>query len=173
MERFTIEDRFAVSVEAFERLLLDDAALYPRLAAAMPGIRAIEPLEREEDERAVRRRVRYTPNVEGKIPAFGRAFVTPAMLSWVEESSYDKVERTFKFRIVPNLPAGWRDRFDSRGSYALTRGDDGGVVRRIACELRVQVPLFGGRIERMLRREVEENFRAEANAIARWILETP
>lgn len=170
MERFTIEDRFDATVEEFEALL-NAADFYARLQAAMPGIHAIEPLARDEDEREVRRRVRYTPNVDGKIPAFGRAFVKPSMLSWIEESAYDKTAHRFRYRIVPNLPAAWRDRFDSHGEYTLrpsTTGG-GGLERRIDGEIHVRVPLFGRRVERMLRSEVEHNFRAEAAALVDWL----
>jgi hypothetical protein len=173
MERFAIENRFDATVEEFEAVL-NDAELYERLAAAMPGIQRIEPLERDEDDREVRRRTRYTPNVDGKIPAFGRAFVKPSMLSWIEESRYDKAAHRFAYRIVPNLPHAWRDRFDSHGAYTLAAQPStagGGVLRRIEGEIVVRVPLFGGRVERMLRAEVEHNFASEARAIAAWLRE--
>lgn len=169
MERFVIEDRFDATVAEFEALL-NHGELHARLAAAMPALEKIEPLEREEDAREVRRRVRYTPNVAGKIPIFGRAFVKPSMLSWVEESSYDKEQHRFRYRIIPNLPVAWRDRFDSHGEYTLTARATG-VTRRIECEIEVRVPLVGGKVERMLRAEVEHNFRAEARALERWLRE--
>jgi hypothetical protein len=170
MERFSIEDRFDATVEEFEALL-NHVEFYERLKAAMPGIQQIEPLARDEDEREIRRRVRYTPHVEGKIPAFGRAFVKPSMLSWIEESTYDKAAHRFRYRIVPNLPSAWRDRFDSHGEYTLrpSTAGSGGLERRIDGELHVRVPLFGRRVERMLRAEVETNFRAEAVALAAWL----
>jgi Protein of unknown function (DUF2505) len=170
MEKFAIDDRFDATVAEIEARL-EDPSLYARLQAAMPGIRAIEPLTREDDGARVVKRVRYLPNVDGKIPSFGRAFVKPEMLSWIEESTYDKRAHRFDYRIVPNLPPAWRDRFDSRGSYVLAADGARATRRRIECEIHVRVPLFGGRIERMLRREVEANFRGEAAAMARWLAE--
>jgi len=172
VERFSIEDRFDATVEEFEALL-HHADFYDHLQRSMPGIERIEPLERDEDEREIRRRVRYLPNVEGKIPAFGRAFVKPSMLSWIEESTYDKAAHRFRYRIVPNLPAAWRDRFDSHGEYTLrptaAAANARGLERRVDGEIHVRVPLFGRRVERMLRAEVETNFRAEAAALADWL----
>lgn len=169
MERFVVEDRFDATTSEFVALL-EDPAFYDRLQAAMPGLERIEPLTREDDGAIVRKRVRYTPRTEGKIPAFGRALIKPSMLSWIEESTFDKTERRFSYRIVPNLPSGWRDRFDTHGEYRLT-DENGRVLRRIEGEIHVRVPLLGGRVERMLRREVETNFRAEAVAIAAWLRE--
>src|SRR5205823_463628 len=145
--RFTVENEFPVSVAAFEALL-DSPELPARLVKAMPGVDAIEPLERHEDEREVRRRVRYRPNVDGKIPAFGRAVVKPSMLEWVEESVWDKAAHNYRYRIVPNLPEAWRDRFDSHGRYQLT-ATTRGVRRLIEGEIHVRVPLVGGLVEKM------------------------
>ncbi len=169
MERFVVEDRFDATVAELIALL-DDPALYERLQSAMPALERIQPLERTDEGDVVRKRVRYVPRTEGKIPAFGRAFVKPSMLSWIEESTFDRREARFTYRIVPNLPASWRDRFDTHGEYRLL--DDGGrVLRRLEGEIHVRVPLFGGRVERMLRKEVETNFRAESQAIAAWLRE--
>ncbi len=170
MRRFTVENEFAASVAELEALL-DSPALHERLQRAMPAIDAIEPLERLEDEREVRRRVRYRPNVDGKIPAFGRGVVKPEMLAWVEESVWDKAAHRYRYRIVPNLPAAWRDRFDSHGSYQLT-ATARGVHRLIEGEIHVRVPLVGGLVERMLVKEVEQNFRAEAEALRRFLADT-
>jgi hypothetical protein len=166
---YVIENQFATDVDAFLKVL-DDPGLYPRLESSMPGLQRIEPLERTEDEREIRRRVRYTPRVEGKIPSFGRALVRPEMLSWVEESTLDKSARRIAYRILPNLPEAWRERFESRGTYDVVPSGRG-ILRRIAGEVHVRVPIFGRTVEKMLIKEVEENFRAEAGTLAQMIAE--
>lgn len=160
--KFEIVDRFPTTVASFERVL-DDPQLYDKLR--LPGIEKIEPLERSEDGGRVRRRVRYTPNTDGKIPAFGRSVVKPSMLRWIEESTYDRARHRFDYRILPNLPESWRDRFESHGSYQLTQ-EGGEVVRRIEGEITVRVPLLGRTVEKLLVKEVTENFRAESAAMS-------
>jgi hypothetical protein len=164
--KFEIVDRFDGSLAAFEAVL-NSADLHARLAVAMPGIESIEPLERVEDERCIRRRVRYTPRTEGKIPSFAMksSVVKPSMLRWIEESSYDKARHCFDYRILPNLPEIWRDRFQSQGRYQLAE-DGGQVLRRIQGEIVVRVPLLGRTVEKLLVREVTENFHAEAAAMS-------
>jgi hypothetical protein len=162
--KFEIVDRFATTLEKFEKLL-DDPSLYDKLQQAMPGIEKIEPLERADDGAIVRRKTRYTPNTDGKIPSFGRSVVKPSMLRWIEESAFHKAQHRFEYRILPNLPEGWRDRFSSSGSYWLTQ-EGSSVLRKIEGEIVVRVPLLGRTVEKLLVREVTENFRAEAAAMA-------
>jgi hypothetical protein len=162
--KFQIDDRFDATLDEIERLL-DDPGLHQRLAEAMPGIETIEPLERIDEPGRIRRRVQYTPNTEGKIPAFGRQVVKPSMLRWIEESTYDKAAHRYDYRILPNLPASWRDRFESHGRYQLT-ATGAQVLRRIEGEIVVHVPLLGRTVEKLLVREVTENFRAEFAAMS-------
>jgi hypothetical protein len=162
--KFEIEDRFDATLAELERLL-DDPSLYGHLERAMPGIEKIEPLERVDEGGRVRRRVRYTPRTEGKIPAFGRSVVKPSMLCWTEESTWDKARHRFDYRILPSLPEAWRDRFESHGSYQLTERE-GHVLRRIDGEIVVRVPLLGRTVEKLLVREVTDNFRAELAAMS-------
>jgi hypothetical protein len=162
--KFELVHRFAATIADFERVL-DDGGLYERLQQAMPAIEKIEPLERVDEGGRVRRRVRYTPNTDGKIPSFGRSVVKPSMLRWIEESTYDRARHRFDYRILPNLPESWRDRFQSQGSYELTQ-EGSEVLRRIEGEVVVRVPLLGRTVEKLLVKEVTENFRAEAEAMS-------
>jgi hypothetical protein len=160
---FLIEDRFEATVAELEALL-DDPAFPAELARAMPAVQAIEPLERRDDGERVHKRVQYTPNTDGKIPAFGRSVIKPSMLRWIEESTFHKAQHRYEYRILPNLPEAWRDRFDSHGSYQLVQAG-AQVERRIEGEVVVRVPLLGRTVEKLLVREVTDNFRAEAACV--------
>ena len=116
----------------------------------------------------MRRRVRYTPRAHDRVPSFGRGLVTPEMLIWVEESAYDRARQRIDYRVEPNLPERWRDRFDSRGAFTF-REEAGGVVRRVDGEVTVRVPLVGVLAERVLVREVRAGFDADATVLASWL----
>jgi hypothetical protein len=166
---YRIDHEFDATVDEFEALLAHPE-LYSRLKTALPDLDKIELLEQRSDGDEVHSRVRYTPVVGDKIPTFGRPFVQASMLSWIEESTYNRRAHSFRFRIHPNIPDAWRPRFDSHGGYALTPTATG-LHRRIDGEVRVQVALFGPRVERLLVAEVERSFGAEAQALARWLAE--
>ena len=165
--RFRIDDTFATTLPRFEALL-DDPELYPRMARELPGIARIDVLASEERDGVLRRRVRYTPRAEGKIPSFARGRVTPEMLVFVEESAFYRAEHRIDYRVEPNLPDRWRDHFASHGRFSLA-AIPGGVARRIDGEVQVRVPLVGGLVERMLVSELRQSFAAEAAVLGRWL----
>jgi hypothetical protein len=102
------------------------------------------------------------------VPSFGRGLITPEMLIWVEESTYDRARQRIDYRIEPNLPERWRDRFDSRGAFTF-REEAGGVVRRVDAEVTVRVPLVGVLAERLLVQEARAGFDADATILASWL----
>jgi hypothetical protein len=168
--RFEIDDTFAATLEELEELL-GDPDLYPRMARELPGIERIELLAEHESDGVVQRRVRYTPRDPGeRIPAIGRARITPDMMVWVEESRFIRREHRIEYRVEPNLPAEWREQFASHGEFMFT-SVAGGVARRIAGEVVVRVPVFGSIVERRLVKELRASFRAEAAVLATWLAE--
>jgi hypothetical protein len=167
--RFRFDHEFAVALPRFEALL-HHPELYPRLERALPGIERIELIANEERDGRVHRRVRYTPRAEDKLPSFARGLVTPEMLIWVEESIIDRAAHRIDYRVLPNLPEKWRDRFESHGSFTLS-SVAGGVARRIEGELHVRAPILGRIAERLLARDLERIFAAEAEALRRWLAE--
>lgn len=165
--RFHIDDVFATTLDRFEALL-DDPDLYPRMARELPGILRIELLAAEEVDGVLRRRVRYTPDAAHKIPSFARGRITPELLVFVEESVFDRAAHRIDYRVEPNLPPKWRDRFASHGCFTFAPVADG-VARRIEGEVEVRVPVLGGIAERLLVEDVKRSFAAEAAVLRRWL----
>jgi hypothetical protein len=167
--RFQIDDAFATTLRRFEEVLGDEE-FYPRMARELPGIERIELIASREEAGVVERSVRYTPRVAGRIPEYGRRFITDEMLVWTEHSRFDRAAWRIDYRIEPNLPAKWRDRFVSDGRFTFHE-EPGRVLRRIEGEVQVRVAVFGARIERMLVDELNESFRAEAAILSAWLAE--
>ena len=165
--RFSVEHKLPGTLSRLEAIITDPQ-LYDRLARALPGLERIELLASEEMDGILRRRVRYTPRAHDRVPAFGRGLVTPEMLIWVEESAFDRAAGRIDYRVEPNLPARWRDRFDSRGCFTF-RQEAGGIVRRVDGEVTVRVPVVGGLAERVLVKEAQAGFDADAAVLASWL----
>jgi hypothetical protein len=164
---FTIEHTLPGTLARLEAIIADPG-LYDRLAPALPGIARIELLDSDERDGKLRRRVRYTPRAEGRLPAFARGRITPEMLIWIEESLYDRAARRIDYRVTPNLPERWRDRFDSHGVFSF-REAAGAVVRRVDGEVIVRVPILGAIAERLLVKEVRAGFDADAAVLTSWL----
>ena len=165
--RFSVEHKLPGTLDRLDALLVD-ARLYERLAQALPGIERIELLSSEERDGKLRRRVRYTPRAEDRLPAFARGAITPEMLIWIEESVFDRAAHRIDYQVTPNIPERWRDRFESRGAFHFDEIADG-VVRRIEGEVVVRVPLVGTIAERLLIKEVRAGFDADAAVLTGWL----
>ncbi len=163
--RFTVEHRLPGTLERLSSLIADPQ-LYDRLAPELPGLERIELILSEETDGRLRRRVRYTPRAQ--VPSFGRGLVTAEMMIWVEESVFDRAAQRIDYRVTPNLPERWRDRFDSHGCFTFRQEADG-VVRRIEGEVVVRVPIVGAIAERLLVKEVRAGFDADAEVLTRWL----
>lgn len=166
--RFSVEHQLPGTLARLEALLVDPG-LYARLERALPALERIDLLTHVEANGLIRRRVRYTPRPDtARVPAFGRGRVTPEMLIWVEESTYDRAAQRIDYVVEPNLPERWRDRFESRGVFTF-REEGGGVVRRIDGEVVVRVPIVGLLAERALVKEARAGFDADARVLASWL----
>lgn len=161
--KFEMHHRFAVPLVQVERALFHpDHARH--ILAALDRLEAIEELERHETEAEIVRRVRFRPRYD--VPAFAKGAIRREMTEYVEASRYDKRTHRLTYTIHPNIPDSYRDKFVSRGEYALT--EDPGAVRthrHIEVELVIKVPIVGGIAERYIAEQVKANFDQEARAL--------
>jgi hypothetical protein len=163
--RFSVEHRFAASLPAVERSMTD-----PDFFAELrnlPGIEAPVLLERRERPGAVELDVRYV--FSGDLPSVARRVLGRGELAWVQRSTVDLERHRTDFTIVPETHA---DLLTCAGTYVL-RPDGSGegeqTARTISGELRVRVPLLGGRAERAIVGGLVERLDAEAEALQRWL----
>ena len=163
--RFSVEHRFAAPVRAVERSMTD-----PDFFAELrdlPGIEAPELLDRRERPGAIELDVRYV--FSGDLPSVARRVLGRGELAWVQRSTFDLERHRTDFTIVPETHA---DLLTCTGVYLL-RSDGGGegeqTTRTISGELRVRVPLLGGRAERAIAGGLVERLDAEAEALRRWL----
>ncbi|HUQ39712.1 MAG TPA: DUF2505 family protein [Acidimicrobiales bacterium] len=163
--RFRIEQRFPGSVDDVEAILIDPRFL-ERLAS-LPKLGKPELLEQVNDGDIVRQRVRYA--FAGDLNSAARAVLDPARLTWVEESALDRSTHRTTFRIVPDHYA---DRLSCAGTFALQPDTDGATVRVAEGELKVKMPLVGGKVERAILSGLEEHAELEAEVVREWLQES-
>jgi hypothetical protein len=161
---FEIEQRFGAPRDAVEAAYVDPA-LFAALAA-LPKIGRPELLDQTREGDRIRQRVRY--QFTGEVSGAVRRVVDPARLSWVEETVFDAAAHRSDVRIVPDHYGGL---LESRMTitYAPTGPDLEGTVRRATGELRVHVPIVGGRVERAIVSGMREHADVERVAVDRWL----
>ncbi|MFH1537686.1 MAG: DUF2505 family protein [bacterium] len=152
--KFKIVHYFDVNTEAFEELTQD--ADLQEYINTLPNLAEREELERVEDDRYVRTKVRNF--AVGFIPREVRHMLKPHMLSWIEESVYDKQLHKFRWKITPHF---FSNVFKCYGTYTYHDESPTRMRREIIGTLTVSVPVLGGMIEKYIIGELRKNFEAE------------
>lgn len=162
--RFRIEQHFDAPLAAVEAVYTDPAFL-DRLAG-LPKLGRPTLIDRRVDDGVIHQSVRY--RFVGELSPAVRRVVDRDRLTWIEESTHDCRTHRTTWSIVP----------DHYGALLRCRGtftfepEGRGATRRVAeGDMRVSVPLVGGRVEAAIVSGLEEHAVLEAQAAADWLEE--
>jgi hypothetical protein len=161
--RFSTEQRYRADV-AQVVALFTDPDLYPTLSG-LPKIGTPEVVEHVVDGSHVRLGLRQ--HFIGDLPAAALAVIDPAKLTWVEVVDYDLDQGTATTRLRPDHYA---DRLTCSGRYTFL-ADGPGSIRRLDGELKVRMPLVGGKVEGALVSGLREHAADEQRLVARRLAE--
>lgn len=163
--KFELKHTFDHPVDVVTREFLNPA-LFPHLQANMPKTMvAIAPVECTDQGGTVTRKTRYKP--QPLIKSIGPKKVTPEMMAWVEESTFDKAARVLKFK---NVPDSGRLRSLLVNEGTITFKDVGGKTERtVSGELKVKVFLLGSIAEKIIYKNAQEILNEEAAAFKTWL----
>jgi len=160
---FRIEQRIPAPLKAVEGALLDRDFI--AATATLPKLGEPELLEQQRDGERVRQRVRY--RFTAQLSSAVTRVIDPAKLTWIDDARFDLTSHTARHRILPD---NYADRLHA--SYDVTLEPLGDSTRRVATgELKVRVPLVGGRVERAIVSGLEEHAAAEADLLGWWVVE--
>ena len=160
---FEIVQRVSAPRAAVEAAYLDPAFL--EAIAALPKIGRPQLLD-QAAEADGRRRQRVRFHFVGDLSGAVRAVVDPDRLSWVEETVFDPAAHRSEVRIVPDHYGG---RLHSRMTITFEEPAEGGTVRRARGEVKVHMPLVGGKVEAAIVSGMREHAAAEAAALEGWL----
>lgn len=164
--RFTIDQTFAGPLDAVEAAFVDPAFL-ERLST-LPKLGRPTLVHRVEKGDLVHQWVKYA--FTGEVSGAVRRVVDPARLTWVEESTLDRRTHRTTWRIVPDH---YRNLLRSEGTFQLEPdGPDaqaGRTRRRAEGELKVTVPLVGGKVERAIVDGLREHAALEEQVLDAWL----
>lgn len=159
--RFTIEQHIPATADAVQAALVD-AAFIEHLGT-LPRLGRPDLLDQRTNGDVVVQRVRY--RFAGTIDGPARRFIEPEKLTWIEESSHHLAEHRATFRIRPDHYASLL----AASGTSRIQPSPGGVWRVIEGDLKVRVPLVGGKAERAIVSGLHDHGAAEADALAGWV----
>lgn len=160
--RFTIEQDFAGSLAQVEAALIDPAFL--ERMREQPLLGRPELLRREEEGDLVHQWVRYA--FTGDLNAAVRRVVDPERLTWVEESALDRKTHNTTWRIVPDH---YRHLLRCSGSFRLEATSPATTRRTTEAEIKVSVPLVGGRVEAAIVSGLRDHASLEERLVDSWL----
>ena len=162
--KFRIEQRFAGGLDEVEELLLDPEFL-DRLGR-LPKLGAPTLVHEVDAGPLLHRWIKF--RFTGEVNAAVRRVVDPKRLTWVEESTLTRATHRTTWRIVPDhYPAMIR----ASGSFQLAADGPTATIRTTEGEIRVNVPLVGGKVERAIVSGLEDHAAAEVDVIDAWLRE--
>lgn len=165
--RYCLEHQFPCDGVTLMRTLFE-RGISERLLPRLSRILEAETLSWKEENGRIRRRVRYLP--VPAIKAVGPKKVDPRWMEWIEESEADLAAGIVRYRNVPTTP-GVARLLKNQGEMRVRSGREGGSVREVSGELRVEVFLLGIIAERLIYSYAKEILDEEALATANLILE--
>jgi hypothetical protein len=162
MVKLNIEHHFPdVTPKQFFDMLMDtrfDEALTPAL-----GVKARQVLERSEDERCIRRKVRIVPGFP--LPGPVKKLFGDKELEYLEDTVLHKDRFMIDWSSTPNL---FSDRVVAKGQVVV-RQEGSGVRRTILGEITVNILGVGGLMERVVRESVERSYDKASQFTLEWI----
>jgi hypothetical protein len=151
--KFEIVQDVRATPDAVDAALVDPAFLVRM--AELPKLGSAEIVSQERDGDTVRQDVRYL--FQAELSAAVTRVVDPKRLTWVERSESDLATHHTRCEIRPDNYSGLL-----AGKYEATIVATGtGARRTITGELKVKMPLVGGKVERAIVGGLEENAAAQ------------
>jgi hypothetical protein len=156
--KFGFEQRWTTSVARVVDLYTDE-----EFWSSVSGFSRTTPpevIEVRRDADTAFTALRWRLNVD--LPPQATRFIDPDDVAWVENTSWDLRRATAGVQFVPAQGASLMTA--SANVAVVADGDE--AVRRVTGELRVRIPLLGGRVERAVIDGVEEHLDEEAEVVA-------
>jgi hypothetical protein len=161
--RISLEHHFDAPVDVVEKASNDPA--YVERLSSLPnlGERRVTTFEEHEDG-SIDRVVHY--KLGSQLPAPVVAVIGSAA-TWDEVAHFHPDSHEWTFEIRPQVMKG---RIDCRGRYRFVP-DGSGSKRTVDVDLKVKVPLVGGRVEREIGKGLTETLEAEARLLTEFLRE--
>lgn len=159
---FEVGHRFAFPPADLAAAMLDEA--YQRSLSDITPLESRELLGQDSHaDGAVVRRVRCVLGIE--LPAAARTFLGGAEPAWVEEAIWDPVALRWDWIIVPEVG---KELLEAHGSIEIEPSGEK-TARWVRGRVGVKVPMFGGRVERVIVDGIQRAYEEEAQRLGAWL----
>lgn len=164
--RFEVSHSFVADPERVAAALLD-----PDFQASLKSVGSLKDREVLAQETTadgrVARRVRSVLELE--LSGMAGRLLGDADPAWVQVETWDATTQTWTWHIEPEVHD---DLLSAQGTTVIS-GDAEKTTRTVAGEVKVHVPLYGGKVEGWIVRGITEAYDEEAARLASWLESRP
>ena len=157
MQKYTITHYYDYHIDTVVSLLMENETPIYDLEE-LPNVSASKPLEcRDEGDK------KYIKNewcVHGQIPKIAQKIIRPDMLTFVEDSVWDRKERTYTAKIIPHH---FKKQIDARHRVEFYDNNDGRTRRVLKGIFEVKIPIIGPIFELAVLKYLKENAESDFN----------
>jgi len=158
---FSFVHEFDIDPQAYWELFLSDAFNEDLFRELKVKSRTV--VEQTDDSKTFHRVQKVEPSTP--IPGF--------LQSLIKDTAYTEIDTLDRSRGVMRIvieTAMFKDRFDMKGDYIVTPLDGGKRCRReFKGEVRVSVPLLGGKIEKYMMEQMRDSYEIATRVTREWI----
>jgi hypothetical protein len=160
--KFSFSHSFSAGPDRVAQVMLD--ASYQ---ASLDGLTAAlaERALLSQDERPDGTVVRRVRCVLGFDLGAAQRFVGNAEPAWVEVATWEPSTLRWEWRVEPEVGG---DLLSANGAIDLSEAG-GGTLRTVTGDVRVRVPIYGGRVESAIVGHLEGAYDAEAERLREWL----
>jgi len=167
MQRYRFVDYYDFPIGVVVHLLMENA-LYS--LQDLPNVSNNTLLE--ERDAGDKKFIKVKWCVHGQIPPIAQKLVRPEMLTFIEDSVWDRTTLTYSTKIIPHF---FKNQVDCRHKVEFFDNGDGRTRRVLSGFFEFKVPIIGPVFEtvvlKYLKQNAEEDFKMGNNAIKKYVKE--
>ena len=162
---FEISHSFAHDVDQVAAAMLDEG--YQQSLSDIESLKEREVLSQEEGRGGtVLRRVRCVLDIQ--ITGAAKSFIGSGEPAWVEESIWYPDRSQWEWVVKPEVA----ENLLKATGYISLKGDSGKTERIVHGDVKVSVPLYGGKVEGWIVDGLEHAYAEEAERLQAWLDKT-
>jgi hypothetical protein len=160
--RFELEQRIPAPYDQVVATTLDES--YQRSLTDLPPLRDRELIEQtHQDDGKVLRVTRCVLAIH--LSGTVKRFIGEEDPAWIEEATWHPDESEWTWRVIPEVA---KELLSATGSITLAEHGDG-TIRHVTGEVKVRVPLYGGKVEGWIVEGLEHTYEEESRRMVEWL----
>lgn len=166
MQRYRFTDYYTCPLDVTVHLLMETPGIYD--LQDLPNVSKSELME--ERDAGDRKYIKVKWNVHGQIPPLAQKIIKPEMLTFIEDSVWDRKTLTYSTKIIPHF---FKQQVDCRHKVEFFDNGDGRTKRVLSGFFEFKVPIIGPLFEvvviKYLKQNSDADFKLSSNALKKYI----